>query len=154
MDETYSVELYRQEGVEFRSVRLKVKLDGSVLLDAQDMGKTVKEIWGDDDYEFWVDVPATALRKLVFALLRDRYADRPGAVDEFNSSVKKKGSTISGIIGFERARVTLAGRLPVSSLYAYKLYVAGADLLCEFAGSMKAHRCGIGLNSPSRNKDQ
>ena len=39
MDETYSVELYRQEGVEFRSVRLKVKPDGSVLLDAQDMGQ-------------------------------------------------------------------------------------------------------------------
>jgi|SRR5271155_25033 len=91
MDETYSVELYRQEGVEFRSVRLKVKPDGSVLLDAQDMGKTVKEIWGDDDYEFRVDVPATALHKLVFALLRDRYADRPGAVDEFNKFCEKEG---------------------------------------------------------------
>jgi len=84
MNETYSVELYRQEGAEFRSVRLTVKSDGSVLLDAQDMGKSVEEIWGDDDYEYWVDVPATAIRKLVFALLRHRYAGRPSAVDEFN----------------------------------------------------------------------
>jgi hypothetical protein len=91
MDETYSAELYRTEGAEFRSVRLTVKPDGSILLDAQDMGKTVEEIWGDTDYEFWVDVSATALRKLVFALLRDRYADRPGAVDEFNKFCEKEG---------------------------------------------------------------
>jgi hypothetical protein len=91
MDETYSVELNREEGAEFRSVRLTVKPDGSVFLDAQDMGKTVEEIWGDSDYEFWVDVPATALRKLVFALLRERYAGRPRAVDEFNDFCEKEG---------------------------------------------------------------
>jgi|SRR5271156_612526 len=91
MDETYSVELYRKEGAEFRSVRLTAEANGSVRLDAQDMGKTVEEIWGDDDYEFWVDVPATAIRKLVFALLCDRYAGRPGAVDEFNEFCEKEG---------------------------------------------------------------
>jgi hypothetical protein len=91
MNETYSAELYRKEGAEFRSVRLTVKPDGSVLLDAQDMGKSVEEIWGDTDYEFWVDVPATAIRKLVFALLRDRYAGRSGAVDEFNKFCKTEG---------------------------------------------------------------
>jgi hypothetical protein len=91
MNETYSAELYRKEGAEFRSVRLTVKPDGSVLLDAQDMGKSVEEIWGDTDYEFWVDVPATAIRKLVFALLRDRYAARSGAVDEFNKFCKTEG---------------------------------------------------------------
>jgi hypothetical protein len=91
MDETYSVELYRKEGAEFRSVRLTAEADGSMRLDAQDMGKAVEEIWGDDDYEFWVDVPATAIRKLVFALLRDRYAGRPGAVDEFNEFCEKEG---------------------------------------------------------------
>jgi len=91
MNETYSVELYRKEGTEFRSVRLTAKPDGSVRLDAQDMGKTVEEIWGDDDYEFLVDVPATAIGKLVFALLRDRYTGRPGAVDEFNEFCEKEG---------------------------------------------------------------
>jgi hypothetical protein len=91
MSETYSAELYREEGAEFRSVRLTVKPDGSILVDAQDMGKTVQEIWGDDDYEFWVDVPSTAIRKLVFALLRDRYAGRSRAVDEFSAFCEKEG---------------------------------------------------------------
>jgi hypothetical protein len=91
MDETYSAELFRMEGAEFRSVRLAVKPDGSILLDAQDMGKFVEDIWGADDYEFWVDVPATAIRKLVFALLRDRYTGRRRAVDEFNEFCEKEG---------------------------------------------------------------
>jgi hypothetical protein len=61
VSETYSAELYRQAGDNFRSVRLSVYSDGSVRLDAQDMGKVVEEVWGDDDYEFWVDVPSYSL---------------------------------------------------------------------------------------------
>jgi len=38
------------------------------------MGKVVEETWGDDDYGFWVDVPATELHKLVFFLLREKYS--------------------------------------------------------------------------------
>lgn len=49
------------------------------------MGKGIQEIWDGDDYEFWVDVPAAALRKLVFALIREKYSGRNGAVDEFRS---------------------------------------------------------------------
>ena len=91
MSSTYSAEIYRQEGAEFRSVRLSVRSDGSVCLDAQDMGNLTKEIWGDDDYEFWVDVPAPALPKLVFALIRERYFGRSGAVDEFRAFCEKEG---------------------------------------------------------------
>jgi hypothetical protein len=88
--EIYSTELYRQEGDNFRSVRLSVNADGSIKLDAQDMGKLVKEIWGDDDYEFWVNVPATALPKLVFVLLREKYSGRDKAVDEFRAFCKRE----------------------------------------------------------------
>ena len=91
MTETYSIELYLQEADNFRSVRLAVHADGSVRLDAQDMGKLVEEVWGDTDYEFCVDVPATALRKLAFILLRERYAGRSGAVDEFRAFCKREG---------------------------------------------------------------
>jgi len=91
MTETYSIELYLQEADNFRSVRLAVHADGSVRLDAQDMGKLVEEVWGDTDYEFCVDVPATALRKLAFILLRERYAGRSGAVDELRAFCKREG---------------------------------------------------------------
>jgi hypothetical protein len=41
MTETYSAEIYRQEGAAFRSIRLYIHADGSVKLDAQDMGITL-----------------------------------------------------------------------------------------------------------------
>ncbi|SRR6266496_1490976 len=91
MSETFSIELYRQEGDNFRSVRLSVNADVSVRLDPQDMGRYVQEVWADSDYEFWVDVAATALRKLTFALLREKYAGRSGAVDEFMAFCKREG---------------------------------------------------------------
>jgi hypothetical protein len=55
------------------------------------MGTTVEETWGDDDYEFWVDVPAAALHKLLFTLLREKYSSRGDAVDEFREFCKKEG---------------------------------------------------------------
>jgi hypothetical protein len=88
MTENYSIELFQQEGDPFRSVRLYVNSDGSIRMDAKDMGTLVKEIWGDDDYEFWVDLPPEALRKLVFCLLRDKYSGRNSAVDEFSAFCK------------------------------------------------------------------
>ena len=91
MDEALSAGLYREEGAQSRSVRLSVEPDGAVRLSAVDWGETVEKWWGDDDYEFWVDVPSSAIRKLVFALLRDRYADRSGAVDEFRAFCEKEG---------------------------------------------------------------
>src|SRR6476620_5451404 len=91
MTGTYSTELYRQEGDAFRVVTLNVNADGSVRVDAQDMGKVVEEIWGDDDYEFWVDVSAAELHKLVFALIREQYSGRSRAVDEFRAFCEKEG---------------------------------------------------------------
>jgi hypothetical protein len=90
MTENHSTELYRREGDNFRSVRLSVGADGAVKLDTQDMGTIVKEIWGDSDYEFWVDVPASALPKLAFVLLREKYAGREKAVDEFRAFCKQE----------------------------------------------------------------
>jgi len=90
MNHSHSVELYRQEGAEFRSVRLSVGPDG-VRLDAHDMGRLVEQVWGDEDYEFWVDVPAMEIHNLLFALLRERYAGRSGAVDEFRAFCEKEG---------------------------------------------------------------
>jgi hypothetical protein len=44
-----------------------------------------------EDYEFWVRVPANEIHNLLFALLRDRYAGRSDAVDEFRAFCKKEG---------------------------------------------------------------
>ena len=91
MVENCSAEIYRQNGDPFRSICLCFCPDGSIKMDAQDKGKLVEKIWGDDDYEFWVNVPATAIHKLVFSLLREKYSGRRGAVDEFCAFCIRQG---------------------------------------------------------------
>src|SRR5262249_35144132 len=49
---SHVIEIARQEGTELRSVRLSVEEDGAIKMDAQDIGPTVTQIWGEDEYEF------------------------------------------------------------------------------------------------------
>ena len=80
--EANGIQLFVQDGKEFRSVRLYLT-DGGLQLLGHDMGPKVEQFWGDDDYEFWVEIKPHAMRRLAFALLRDRYAGRKDAVSEF-----------------------------------------------------------------------
>lgn len=86
-----TIELARQEGTEFRSVRLALEGDGAVRLEAQDMGPSVEKIWGDSDYEFWVRVAPSSLSKLAFELLREKFAGQLRAVDAFRDWCKTHG---------------------------------------------------------------
>jgi hypothetical protein len=82
------IEIARREGTEFRSVRLTLDEGGVITMDAQDMGPTVRKIWGDDDYEFWTRVEPASLPKLAFELLREKFAGRLDAVDAFRDWCK------------------------------------------------------------------
>ena len=86
-----TVEIARQEGGEFRSVRLALQEDGAIMMDARDTGPIVRKIWGDDDYEFWVHVPPEAVGVLAFELLREKFAGQTGAVDAFRDWCKAHG---------------------------------------------------------------
>jgi hypothetical protein len=88
MSEKLDVELFRGESQDFRSIRLEVKEDGSVKIDAQDMGEFVEQVWGDSDYEFWVEVGGAEVAKLVFALLKDKYQNVSSAVGDFREFCK------------------------------------------------------------------
>jgi hypothetical protein len=85
------IEIARQEGTEFRSVRLALEDDGAIRMDAQDIGPIVTQIWGDDDYEFWVRVPSALVSKLAFELLREKFAGQLDAVDSFRNWCKTRG---------------------------------------------------------------
>lgn len=80
MSEEKSVELYRKDGEAFRSVRASVKGDAFVI-ETQDMGRLVEEVWGDSDYEFWTSVPREAWGQLLRALAIEFFANDPKATD-------------------------------------------------------------------------
>jgi hypothetical protein len=88
---SHVIEIARQEGTEFRSVRLSVEEDGAIKMDAQDIGPTVTQIWGEDEYEFWVRVPSPSVSKLAFELLREKFMGQLGAVDAFRDWCKAHG---------------------------------------------------------------
>jgi hypothetical protein len=85
MSQDHSALLFKQEGDKARAVDLSVKADGSLRMLAHDMGKLVQEVWGEDEYEYWVDVPAAAVQELAFVLLRAAFSGRERAVDEFRA---------------------------------------------------------------------
>jgi len=82
------IEIARKEGTQFRSVYLALEDDGAIKMDAHNIGPTVAQIWGDDDYEFWVRVPSTSVSKLALELLREKFAGQLGAVDAFKDWCK------------------------------------------------------------------
>ncbi len=85
------VEIARQEGTEFRRVDLRLADDGAIYLEAQDMGPSVEQVWGDTDYEFRVRVAPSALPKLAFELLREKFAGRLDAVTAFRDWCRAHG---------------------------------------------------------------
>ena len=81
-----TIEIYRDAVPGARRVIwIEARGDGSVGLAAQDIGKTVEAVWGDSDYEFWFGVKAEQKDALLLALLKDKYAGRTQAVDEFRA---------------------------------------------------------------------
>jgi hypothetical protein len=88
MTPTYLTEIYRGENTACRRlahvVCLSVDAIGSIHLFATDASTNGGDLWGDDNEEFCIDVPVTELRKLAFALIREKYSGRADAVDEFS----------------------------------------------------------------------
>ena len=74
-------ELYRHDGIEFRSVRVRVD-EYKFTIDTQDMGPTTEEFWGDADYEFWTTVPREAWGDLLVALAKEWFGNDPRATDK------------------------------------------------------------------------
>ncbi|MDE2111319.1 MAG: hypothetical protein KGJ79_09270 [Alphaproteobacteria bacterium] len=72
-------------------MHIALKEDGAITIEEQDIGPSVTKIWGDSDYEFWVRVAPTALPKLAFDLLREKFADQLEAVDAFRNRCKAHG---------------------------------------------------------------
>jgi hypothetical protein len=89
-DRPSSFELYRQEGANFRSVRVRIEND-TLTLDTHDMGKTTEEVFGDSDYEFWTAVPKEAWGDLSLALIKEFLSGDPRATDRLREICAKHG---------------------------------------------------------------
>jgi len=83
-----TIELYREEGKFFRSVRVGFN-DKEFRIDTQDMGPTVEEFMGDSDYEFWTTVPKQAWGDLLLALSKEFLSNDGKATDRLRDICEK-----------------------------------------------------------------
>ena len=79
-----SIEIARGELPSSTSVSIHAYInpDGSLRFFGNDYGNLVEKVWGDDDYEYWVDVPASEIGRLLLLLLKEKFGGNLQAVDQ------------------------------------------------------------------------
>ncbi len=82
-------EIARQEGADFRSVRLQLQADGAIRMHAYDMARTAEHEDRGTAAEFSVTVPPAEVANLALVLLREKFGGRLQAVTEFRDFCKR-----------------------------------------------------------------
>ena len=85
------IRLCENRGETSNFVDAKLKENGDLELSAQDVGALPLEFWGDDDYEYWVTVPAEQKDRVLLALIEKLYTGNVRAVDDFRLLLQMKG---------------------------------------------------------------
>ena len=94
----FAKQLFYHQGERIR-IDIRLGFEGEKLkLDGYDIGETVREIWGDSDYEYFITVAGEELEKLYQPL-----RDRGGAAS------RSSFSTLPGSFELERGLFELQG---------------------------------------------
>ena len=90
MSSSIEIAQQKQAGIDI-FLRVSLRDDGGVRFEGQDIGDSVKEIWGNDDHEYWVDVPGSEVGRLLLLLLKEKYDGNTQAVTDFRSFCERNG---------------------------------------------------------------
>jgi hypothetical protein len=82
-------EIARQEGPDYRSVRLQLQADGAIRLHAYDMVRAAEHSNRRPEADFAVTVPPAEVAKLALVLLAEKFGGRLQAVTEFRDFCKQ-----------------------------------------------------------------
>jgi hypothetical protein len=63
---------------------------GDLLLSGQDIGDAPREVWHDDDYEYWLTVSAPNKDRVLLALLEKLYAGNPLLISELKHYLESR----------------------------------------------------------------
>lgn len=104
-----------------RTDRVRVSLDGVIedehgdlVLEGQDFGRAVGEVWGGGEYEYWVTVRSAQSDALLVLLVKERFGDDADALVAWLTSQRVEMSG-SGGGTIHRVEVRPGGRLVVES---------------------------------------
>ncbi len=65
-----NMEIYREDGKNFRSIRSDFKDDGRLVISGHDMGPITEEFWGKDEYEYFMIIPKESVELFTLNLLK------------------------------------------------------------------------------------
>ena len=65
-----TMEIFRDDGTNFTSIRANFNNDGALSIDGQDMGPLVEQFWGDDDYEYFLSIPKKSVETFLLHFMK------------------------------------------------------------------------------------
>ena len=86
-----TVKLVRQGGETSIHIDVRMEDTGDLLLSGQDIGEAPQQIFGKDDYEYWLTVPATEKDRVLLALIEKIYRGNPSVISELREFLESKG---------------------------------------------------------------
>ena len=90
-DDVNSVTLLSNRGETSRFIQVKIDEEGDLIFSCQDVGKLPKQLYDDEDYEFWVTVRSGDKDRLLLHLIESIYKGNFFAVDDFRKFLKPSG---------------------------------------------------------------
>jgi hypothetical protein len=79
-----------RDGRTVSTVDAAIEPSGDLELAGWDFGAAAQSFWGDDDYEYWLTVPAEEKDRVLLALLEHVYGGQADAVSRFKDLLDRK----------------------------------------------------------------
>ena len=77
---------------EHQELTVEINEDGDLVFEGYDIGDTVKEYWGDSDYEYWLTIKADHLPSVLLHLIKECFDQKMFTNDsQFREWLEKKG---------------------------------------------------------------
>ena len=84
------VELVNQSGSTSIHIDARIQESGDLLLSGQDIGEAPEQIFGKDDYEYWLTVPAAEKARVLLALIEKIYRGNPSVISELKEFLESR----------------------------------------------------------------
>ena len=84
------IKLVSQGGSTSIHIEARIGDEGQLLLSGQDIGEAPEQIFGKDDYEYWLTVPASEKDRLLLALIEKAYKGNASVISELREFLESK----------------------------------------------------------------
>lgn len=84
------IELVNVQDEQQIHISVEVDEEGDLLFSGQDLGSTVRELFGDSDYEYWLSIQAEEKDRVLLALIEKLYSGNTSVISEFKEFLESK----------------------------------------------------------------